>query len=102
MLQKDAVKKVPNVVQVVKKYFTVEKHVNRNRGNYIKDRVKWLRERRRRPRRLLNRPRHHLLEFSVLQDVVCNGVTLVYHNFIVVIVVWAHFTVAENVNKSMA
>ncbi len=29
-----------NVVQVVKKYFTVEKHVNRNRGNNIKDRVK--------------------------------------------------------------
>ena len=34
----------------------------------------------------------------MLQDVGCNEVILVYHNFIVVIVVWVHFIVAENVN----
>jgi hypothetical protein len=91
-----------NVVLVVKKYFTVEKHVNRNRGNYIKDRVKRWRKQRKmlRNRQRKQRKHHHyrLVEFSVLQDVVCNEVTLVYQCFFAVIVVWVHFIVAENVN----
>ena len=81
-------------VHVVKMYFTVEKHVNRNRGNYTRDRVKRWRQR----KLMKHHPYYHLVVFSVLQDVVCKGATLEYNNFFVVIVVWVHFIVAENVN----
>ena len=99
-MQKGELKMELNVVHVVKMYFTVVKYVNRNHGNYTKDRVKRQRKQRKRLRKLKNRrPHQHLIVLSVLQDVVSKGVTLAKnHSFFAVIVVWVHFIVAENVN----
>ena len=92
-----------NVVQVVRQYSTVEKYVNRNRGNYTKDRVKRQRKRgrrlRHRQRRLRKYQHRHSLEFFALRAVVYNGATLAKnHSFFVVTVVWVHFIAAENAN----